>query len=301
MPCYSPLQASVTGDGEISFSPRSGDISHSIELPCGQCIGCRLRRSSDWATRCVHEAALHETNSFVTLTYSDATLEGRQNPFTLDRRDVQLFLKRLRKSIAPQKILYLGAGEYGGQTGRPHYHLIIFNYWPPDAVHHSGSLGNLLYSSGTLDALWNLGFTLTGSVTKASANYVASYALKKITGPGTDHAYDFVHPETGKLYPRIKPFLMCSTKPAIGKNWYEKYGDQVHHRDSVIIEGREASVPRYYDKLFSRKTADIDAVKWQRVQDALQKIPSSERTPERRAVSEAVKKAALNSMKKKGL
>ena len=87
MPCYSPLQAfysrSVnpkTGKPKIVFDEAmSFGLSISgIKVPCGQCIGCRLERSRQWAIRCVHEASLHEANSFITLTYSQ-TVKTQEN------------------------------------------------------------------------------------------------------------------------------------------------------------------------------------------------------------------------------
>jgi len=41
-----------------------------MEIPCGQCVGCRLERSRRWAIRCTHEASLQDDN-FLTLTYND--------------------------------------------------------------------------------------------------------------------------------------------------------------------------------------------------------------------------------------
>ena len=44
-------------------------LTESIDIPCGQCIGCRLKRSRDWATRCMLESGYHSSNTFLTLTY----------------------------------------------------------------------------------------------------------------------------------------------------------------------------------------------------------------------------------------
>lgn len=104
MPCYHPLQAwrgprLKSGKRAVVFS--RGDAERSLlpfelSLPCGQCIGCRLERSRQWAMRCVHEASLHEDNCFVTLTYDNSHLPPGGS---LLLRDWQLFIKRLRKSL----------------------------------------------------------------------------------------------------------------------------------------------------------------------------------------------------------
>lgn len=72
------------------------------ELPCGQCAGCLLERSRQWALRCVHESLMHEENLFLTLTYNDETLKSRDNPWTLVKKDFQDFMKRLRKKYVPK-------------------------------------------------------------------------------------------------------------------------------------------------------------------------------------------------------
>ena len=66
----------------------------SFLVPCGQCIGCRLKRSRDWAIRCVHEASLYKHNCFITLTFDDLHLPANRS---ISKRDLQLFMKRLRK------------------------------------------------------------------------------------------------------------------------------------------------------------------------------------------------------------
>ena len=46
---------------------------------------------------------------------------------TLDKGDVQRYLKRLRKICKGDNIRYFICGEYGTRTYRPHYHGIFFN------------------------------------------------------------------------------------------------------------------------------------------------------------------------------
>ena len=91
MPCFHPLHARKveipnTVTGEISrrlVFPREwrGDMRPSLavmqsydnycSVACGQCIGCRIARSRDWAHRCMHELQSHDQACFVTLTYDD--------------------------------------------------------------------------------------------------------------------------------------------------------------------------------------------------------------------------------------
>jgi hypothetical protein len=131
MACTRPLNAYQMPSGKIFFTPSRG--AKFIQLPCGQCIGCRLAHSRDWATRCVHEAHMHDHNCFITLTYSPENLpEGG----TLVRKHFTDFMKRLRKALAVDdiSIRFFGCGEYGSKLERPHYHAIIFGY---DFPHHS--------------------------------------------------------------------------------------------------------------------------------------------------------------------
>ena len=71
MVCLSPLEAyyskelNRTGKRSLVFDKREALSGVPINVPCGQCIGCRLQKSLDWAVRCVHEKSLHEESSFV--------------------------------------------------------------------------------------------------------------------------------------------------------------------------------------------------------------------------------------------
>lgn len=60
-------------DGEIWYTSRDNfpgfvpgwiHVKDFVEIPCGKCVGCRLKYSRDWADRCVLEAKQHEKISF---------------------------------------------------------------------------------------------------------------------------------------------------------------------------------------------------------------------------------------------
>jgi len=99
MACYHPLTAYLSGHQtnnatgkayrRVSFK-ETDEHDRQISLPCGQCIGCRLERSRQWAMRCIHEAQLHQNNCFITLTYDD---EHLPKDLSLDHRDFQLFFR----------------------------------------------------------------------------------------------------------------------------------------------------------------------------------------------------------------
>lgn len=153
------------------------------------------------------------------------------------KRDLQLFMKRLRKS-QPQKVRFYACGEYGETTLRPHYHVILFNCCFSDCREHSkNSRDETLYTSPTLAELWPQGHSLIGAVTFESAAYVARYCVKKVNGPAGELHYDGRSPE----------FALMSRRPGIGSGYYERHGQEVRDHDNVVINNREQSVPRFYD------------------------------------------------------
>lgn len=210
-------------------------------LPCGTCLGCKARRANDWALRCMHEASLYPHNRFLTLTYDEQHIPANN---WLNIRDVQLWMKRLRKSL-PTRIRYFLTGEYGSQTGRPHYHALLFNCQFPDEK----KAGNL-YTAATADELWGMGQVRIGLVTHASAAYCTKYALKSGTG----------HP-SAEGEPAPKPFSTMSRGGrgkglgGIGSPWLTKYESDLQH-GYLIRDGEKTPIPRAYKKKLAPQTQD---------------------------------------------
>ncbi|AXL14473.1 replication initiator protein [Microviridae sp.] len=245
MACYSPLQAFRTAKGEVVFEQPRGCFSIPLTLPCGQCVGCRLERSRQWAIRCVHEASLHKNNCFITLTFSN---EHLPNPPTLDVRDFQLFMKRLRKEFGPG-VRFYHCGEYGEKFGRPHYHAILFNLDFPDKYLFNVVNGQNLYRSPTLERLWPFGHSSIGSVTFESAAYVARYVMKKITGDAAKQYYSYC-PKTGEVFERKPEYTTMSRRPGIAKGWFDKFLTDVFPSDEVVLRGKSMKPPKYYDNQY---------------------------------------------------
>ena len=83
MPCYHPIQAFKGSDGQVVFAEHLAKDAVSIELPCGRCVGCRLERSRQWAIRCLHEAKMHESSCFLTLSDKQQVITDRQHSMEL--------------------------------------------------------------------------------------------------------------------------------------------------------------------------------------------------------------------------
>ncbi|MDH4290371.1 MAG: hypothetical protein OEV65_16655 [Aquincola sp.] len=280
----------------MSFSPRTGYIDLPVKLACGSCIGCRLDRSQAWAVRVVHEAQFHPVNVFVTLTYRPKSLPPGG---TLVKKDVQDFLKRLRKWHGG-RLSYFMCGEYGEQLSRPHYHLILFGVDFTDKTPwKKSSQGDQLYVSATLERLWGHGFTSVGDCTFQSAAYCARYVMKKITGDMAVDHYTRIDPDTGEVHQLQPEYLAASLRPAIGKRWIEKYSTDVYPSDSCVVEGRERRVPRYYDKRLAEASPEVySKVRDARMRRAGRLKARANAAPERLAVREEVAHAKLLLLKR---
>ena len=196
---------------------------------------------------------MHEENSFLTLTFDD---EHLPIDYSVSTRDMQLFMKKLRKSVQPKQVrFYLGA-EYGDLYLRPHYHIILFGHDFSDKKHFKQNRqGQWLYTSSSLDKLWPYGHATLGDVTFESAAYVARYCTKKIGGDAADQHYLRVHPLHGFIC-RVKPeFSLMSRRPGIGQSFFEKYRSDMFPSDQCIVNGRPVSMPRYYVKQLSEEEA----------------------------------------------
>jgi len=285
MGCFKPLMAHRLDDGSISFKARYGE-GNALQLPCGQCIGCRIDRSRMWAVRCMHEASLYDDNCFITLTYSPENLpEGG----SLVYEHFQKFMKRLRKRFTGRKIRFYMCGEYGEKNSRPHYHAILFNCKFDDLVPWSKSgSGEIIYRSKALEELWPFGHSTVGSVTLQSAGYVARYVMKKINGERAASHYERVDGETGEISNLIPEFNRMSLKPGIAQGWFDKFYSDVYPIDAVVLEGGQTmKPPKFYDlKYDAIEPYEFEAIQQARILRALAR--AEEHTPDRLAVKEEV-------------
>lgn len=320
MPCYKPMEAwyakevNPSGKRSLVFSPKYAlQPDDPITISCGQCVGCRLERSRQWAVRCMHEAQMWQDNCFITLTFSPDGLERRNrefeeqeakdpssvkgwSPVGIHPRDYQLFMKRLRKKFG-KGARYFYCGEYGEKTSRPHYHACLFNFDFSDKRLFKMSNGIPLYVSEELERLWPYGFATIGDVTFESAAYVARYVMKKVNGKqaeedGTYWRYDG---ETGEAS-EVKPeFCAMSRRPGIGKTWFEQFKNDVYPNDYVVLRGKKVRPPKYYDKLLEQEDSyALDDIKMARIEKAFEWV--DEQGPERLKAREKCQLVKLDKL-----
>ena len=305
MPCYGPLKGyrgavNENGKRPVVFNRRLAGLPlELVEVPCGQCIGCLLERSRQWAMRCEHECALYENNCFITLTYSDDALEdwkARGIPayrrYSINVDEFQRFMKRLRKKVgADVRVFY--CGEYGDKYGRPHYHAILFNFDFKDKVAWRRSNDQLIYRSALLEACWPHGYSSVGSATFESAAYCARYCLKKVTGENARKMYVVVHEETGEILEHWPPFAQMSK--GIGKAWYEKYRRDIYPHDKLWLRGRWMKPAKYYDGLYEvDEPNDLARIKGERRRAA--DTHAADQTSRRLRDRERVQRARLTRL-----
>lgn len=284
-------------------------------IPCGQCIECRLNYSREWATRvmlekqtgynfnlnlgpCIPRPYPDHTCWFLTITYEDEYLPQHTKVNTetgeiyrgisLEKRDMQLFIKRLRKHYKGAKIKYISAGEYGGQTLRPHYHFIFFGL--PLELDQLKKIGmsptnDPYWKHETLSKIWGNGFVTVGRVTWESAAYVARYTLKKVKGK--DNTWY-------NMQGMDEEFTTKSQ--GIGKAYFLSYKDKIYQTDSVPVvnkkTGANVKPPKNFDRMLRELNSDLyDEIKEKRneiaqTQEFLIQAQTNLTPEERRKISE---------------
>lgn len=224
MECVSPVYLKVKG--------------LRLFVPCNKCLHCLQNRRAEWTFRLRIQQKNAVSAAFLTLTYTDDNIPIIDGKKSLRKSDLQKFFKRLRyeackppfNTLPP--ISYYAVGEYGTQTFRPHYHVIIFN------VHH-----RLLEER--LTDIWGHGNTVIGSVTHGSIHYVTKYVVNK---------GDFLDmPEA--------PFAVMSN--GIGSQYLV---NKEYHKENQsfvgIIQGQKMRLPRYLkDQIFDQNDKRNNAIK----------------------------------------
>lgn len=189
---------------------------------CQKCLPCLIERRRIWASRLLIEAMTHGDSCFVTLTYDE---KHRPPNDSLQVRDVQLWLKRLRKAIQPQKIRYYVAGEYGDETRRPHYHVALYGL-------DTDTAGGVDGTSGIVRSTWGNGYSFVGDLSPQSCAYIVGYVTKKMTSK-----------DDWRLYGREPEFQRMSLRPGIGAGAVGAISEAVNSDYGIETVVRDHDVP----------------------------------------------------------
>lgn len=183
--------------------------------PCGKCMPCRIRRMTEWKIRLLAEAENWTEKSFLSLTYDDKHLPENG---LLNKRDLQLFFKRLRKNYN-RFFKYYAVGEYGETKDRPHYHCILFGG-------DSKTFNFKSYMNNDLINIWGNGNVDIGTCTADSIDYVTKYI-------------------TYKDYGKKEPAFSVSSKN-LGECYMWRYLDDMF--EVRLQNGKKVGLPRFYTK-----------------------------------------------------
>ena len=286
MTCYHPLHAFLSGKHDngsdyykitsnkvmsvffdeatnhwyLSENPYKYANNEYLDIPCGQCVGCRLDYAKDWTTRMMLEALYHEKTLFVTLTYDEEHVPHSsyieyetgevKDILTLRPDDFTKFMKRLRYYYNKNELRFYMCGEYGSKTLRPHYHMICFGLALDDLVLFKKSgTGNDIYLSETLSKAWKHGLVDVSEASYESMGYVARYVMKKLKGK------DAAEYEALNIVPE---YTNMSRMPGIGKQYYDDHRDEIYLNDEIILSnGKTVRPPRYFDKLLQQDDENL--------------------------------------------
>lgn len=262
MRCYKPLRF---------YNPYLGD---TVYVDCRKCPACLHKYTTELTSRVAEECKQHLWSFFFTLTYDnehlpvfekicptvwrlnrnfpdyevkdryilDSQTEGYRYPQKLStecfgvvcKRDIQLFLKRLRRLIdyefkdltyEQKKIRYFIASEYGPTTYRPHYHGALWT----DCRRIADNLQRLICKAWSLCDSSRIDVQLiNGSAPQYIAKYVNGIA------------------NFGKAYTlkSSRPFHLASKNPVIGsfKNNAKEVFDLLINRAIERVEFQNGDI-----------------------------------------------------------
>lgn len=290
MPCYHPLIAwrnKRSGDIVIYGDIRNEEWKKAPEsltsrginpytdeqliIPCGQCTGCRLEYSRQWADRCYLESKMHEHTYWLTLTYDEDSLKRLLKRVvnvstgevvlapSLEKKDLQGFLKRLREHWARKYnikgLRFYGCGEYGSINHRPHFHVTIFGLDIPDLDYWYTSPGQGFptFKSKEVEKIWGKGRVTINRNTWQTSAYTARYMLKKLKGRDAKEKYQQagINPE----------FCLCSRNPGIGYPYYQAHKEKIYSIDGIAYAKAKGGAstrkpPKYFDKMYKAENPE---------------------------------------------
>lgn len=266
------------------------------QIPCKYCWACRLNYSAEWATRIMLEAQKYECNWFLTLTYDDEHVpiaektSGEKDGqviewendgtwgYTLAPEDMKTFMNTLRKNYerkGHKGIKYFYCGEYGENTRRPHYHIILLNCPLDIGLFYNTHIDTNFkahWKSLEVENIWKKGMIDIAELEWSCAAYVARYCTKKVANLMTKEDY-----LSNGLYPEY-----VRMSKGIGFDYYEKHKDDIYKNDEMVMKTVKGNNGSYKPpKAFDRKFKDLYPDKFKLIQESRKKAGERSRALEK--------------------
>ncbi|WGL31417.1 replication initiator protein [Dipodfec virus UOA04_Rod_1030] len=243
MICPTPLRI-------LNVKPTFDNPNRYIDVPCGKCSVCRHNYISDWILRLNREISNSAFSFFVTLTYNDECIplcDCHGLP-VLRPSDVSNFFHRLNYEFGRfgEKLRYFVVGEYGGDSGRPHYHALIF------VPKNSNFTFDKYGFQAIIEKLWKFGFVYVGSATGRAASYCCKYLLKELA------------PHANRC-PAVDGYMSCSRRPALGCLNLKDFINQVSidPTQQFYRNGKfKNRIPRAYRRVLLENLDDVQQILW---------------------------------------
>lgn len=211
----------------INTAKNKYHIAYTQMVSCKKCPECLAVRRAGMAFQLQQENKRAQSSAFLTLTYNEENVPISPNGYqTLNTKDWQLFMKRLRKDKNPN-LKYFTAGEYGDKFQRPHFHSILFNLSPEKT------------EIDYLEEKWDNGSISIGDVTDYSILYTTKYLMK---GSWNEQKLDTDDDRLREKYYSSKGLGENFLTPQMRKH--------IENKDltSINMQGNEMKIPDYYLK-----------------------------------------------------
>lgn len=205
-----------------------------VPIGCGECIECRKQKAQQWRVRLSEEIKVNKYAYFVTLTFSNESLQELCNVAEQPESNavatlaVRRFLERYRKKYKVSLRHWLITELGHENTERIHLHGIIFREKP--------------ITNDELQDIWKYGKTDIGEYCNLQTiNYIVKYVTK-----------------IDKDHKNFKAAIICS--PGIGENFVKTYEAKNKYKyikgesdESYTLQnGTKVALPIYYrNKLYT--------------------------------------------------
>lgn len=210
--------------------------SRKVTVPCGKCAFCLTNKRSSWMFRILQEMRHQQHRGyFLTLTYNEKFVArvGPEGQLSLRFRDVQLYLKRIRKAKYYAK--YICVGEYGAETQRPHYHMLLWTDAPVEFLEENWKDAR----SGE-----RLGHIMFGKLEVGSAMYTLKYIIQPKVRQGEDELREKTRAQFSK------GLGLAYLDHSVYEHHTFAYDDP---QLFVVVDGRKVALPRYYkNKIYTK-------------------------------------------------